>query len=203
MLQCFSLHVCWSLWAGIWSIQINNRSIQDLHIFGDPSRIPIVIVERVINAPLRSTSGNSYFTNPNEKDTPSLLTDIGSKAKNKSGPNTQQRGRVLKIVVFVHGFQVCVKCSTLWLNCTDVLVLFRHCWFCSLIFSRWSISPCCIRFCSEKLSIGCFMFSRLSLLLALWSNSNQHEVEFHLMQLILFHKIRWSHVEVKLYNPHS
>ncbi|KAG5566317.1 hypothetical protein RHGRI_002051 [Rhododendron griersonianum] len=89
----------------IEQMRINNRSIQDLHIFGDPSRIPIVIVERVINAPLRSTSGNSYFTNPNEKDTPSLLTDIGSKAKNKSGPNTQQRGRVLKIVVFVHGFQ--------------------------------------------------------------------------------------------------
>lgn len=89
-----------------------------------------------MNAPLRSTSGNSYFTNPNEKDAPSLLTDIGSKAKNKSGPNTQQRGRVLKIVVFVHGFQVRVKCSKLWLNCTDVLVLFRHCWFCSLIFLR-------------------------------------------------------------------
>lgn len=93
-------------------MQINNRSIQDLHIFGDPSRIPIIIVERVVNAPLRSTSGNSYFAHPNQKDAPSLLTDIGSKAKHKvSGPGPQQQGRVLKIVVFVHGFQVCVECS--------------------------------------------------------------------------------------------
>ncbi|THG10962.1 hypothetical protein TEA_003770 [Camellia sinensis var. sinensis] len=90
----------------IEQMRINNRSIQDLHIFGDPSGIPIIIVERVVNAPLRSTSGNSYFTHLNQKDTSSLSTDIGFKGKNKlSAASPQQNGRVLRIVVFVHGFQ--------------------------------------------------------------------------------------------------
>ena len=94
-------------------MQINNRSIQDMHLFGDPSRIPIIIVERVVNAPLRSTVGNSYFSNLNQKDASPLLDDIGSKANNKlSAPSPQQSGRVLKIVVFVHGFQACLRFLT-------------------------------------------------------------------------------------------
>ncbi|KAF5942824.1 hypothetical protein HYC85_020466 [Camellia sinensis] len=51
--------------------------------FGDPSGIPIIIVEHVVNAPLCSTSGNSYFTHLNQKDTSSLSTDIGFKGKSK------------------------------------------------------------------------------------------------------------------------
>ncbi|KAK3000770.1 hypothetical protein RJ639_020617, partial [Escallonia herrerae] len=90
----------------IAQMRINNRSIQDMHIFGDPSRIPIIIVERVVNAPMRSTSGNTYFSNLDQKDTHSILSGIGSKPVNKlSGASPRQSGRVLKIVVFVHGFQ--------------------------------------------------------------------------------------------------
>ncbi|KAL0342774.1 UNVERIFIED_CONTAM: hypothetical protein Scaly_1940000 [Sesamum calycinum] len=86
----------------IAQMMMNNRSIQDMHIFGDPARIPIVIVERVINAPLRSTSGNSYFTQLDRKDTNSLMAGSGSNPIKLTGrPND----RVLKIVVFVHGFQ--------------------------------------------------------------------------------------------------
>ncbi|KAL6976588.1 hypothetical protein U1Q18_025377 [Sarracenia purpurea var. burkii] len=100
-------------------MRINNRSIQDMHIFDDPLRIPIIIVERVVNAPLRTTSGNSYFTHLNQKDTFSSLTDIGSKSRNKvSATSPQQNGRVLKIVVFVHGFQACFI-FTSWLKFVD------------------------------------------------------------------------------------
>ncbi|KAI3697055.1 hypothetical protein L6452_29781 [Arctium lappa] len=84
----------------IAQMRINNRSIQDLHIFGDPSRIPIIIVERVVNAPLHSPSGNSYFRNMDPKDTNGLLPEIDSRFS-----GNQQKGRVLKIAVFVHGFQ--------------------------------------------------------------------------------------------------
>ncbi|XP_024983059.1 protein FAM135B-like isoform X2 [Cynara cardunculus var. scolymus] len=84
----------------IAQMRINNRSIQDLHIFGDPSRIPIIIVERVVNAPLHSPSGNSYFRNMDPKDTNGMLPEIDS-----SFSGNQQKGRVLKIAVFVHGFQ--------------------------------------------------------------------------------------------------
>ncbi|XP_071721425.1 uncharacterized protein [Rutidosis leptorrhynchoides] len=84
----------------IAQMRINNRSIQDLHIFGDPSRIPIIIIERVVNAPLRSPSGNSYFRNIDPKDTKTILPEVDS-----SLTSNNQKGRILKIAVFVHGFQ--------------------------------------------------------------------------------------------------
>ncbi|KAK4427205.1 hypothetical protein Salat_1489400 [Sesamum alatum] len=90
----------------IAQMRINNRSIQDLHIFGDPSRVPIVLVERVVNAPVRATSGNSYLSHVDQKETNSLTAGVGSDSSNKlSGASPRQNGRVLKIVVFVHGFQ--------------------------------------------------------------------------------------------------
>ncbi|KAL7153367.1 hypothetical protein ABFS83_04G163900 [Erythranthe nasuta] len=89
----------------IAQMRINNRFIQDLHIFGDPSSIPIVIVERVVNAPVRATSGNSYFSQLDQKDIQNVIADVDSKPSNKLSGETRQNGRVLKIVVFVHGFQ--------------------------------------------------------------------------------------------------
>lgn len=87
-------------------MQINNRFIQDMHIFGGPSRIPIVIVERVMNAPRRTFSENSYFRNVD------LIGGRGSQAgpssksgKQLSGASPPQHARDLKVVVFVHGFQ--------------------------------------------------------------------------------------------------
>lgn len=98
-------------------MQINNRSIQDMHIFGNPPNIPIVIVERVINAPRRSTSENSYLRHLDVIDSLGSLTGSSSAAVNKqSGPSRQQGGRVLKIVVFVHGFQASSGLLQLLLN---------------------------------------------------------------------------------------
>lgn len=84
----------------IAQMRINNRSIQDHQIFGDPSRIPVIIVERVVNAPLRSPSGNAYFRNMDPKETNGMLPEIDSNFS-----RNQQKGRILKIAVFVHGFQ--------------------------------------------------------------------------------------------------
>lgn len=93
--------------TGISLVQINNRSIQDMHIFEDPSRIPIILVERVVNAPLRTTSGSSYFSNLDHRDL-SLSIRSGFKPVNKlTGDSVQKNGRILKLVVFVHGFQAC------------------------------------------------------------------------------------------------
>ncbi|CAL8997658.1 unnamed protein product [Prunus brigantina] len=90
----------------IAQMKINNRSIQDMHIFGDPSSIPIVIVERVLNAPRRTTSENSYLRNLDVINSPGLLSGSGSESVNKrSSYSSPKKGRVLKIVVFVHGFQ--------------------------------------------------------------------------------------------------
>lgn len=67
---------------------MNSRSIQDLQIFKGPLRIPIIIIERVVNTPLPSTTGMSYLKN----------TDIN---------NNQQKSPDLRMAVFVHGFQAC------------------------------------------------------------------------------------------------
>ncbi|OVA03332.1 protein of unknown function DUF676 [Macleaya cordata] len=90
----------------IAQMRINNRSIQDMHIFSDPLRNPVILVERVMNAPLRTRSGNSFFTPLDQKDASSMLMGTRVNAGNKlSGTGPQRNGRVLRIVVFVHGFQ--------------------------------------------------------------------------------------------------
>lgn len=98
-------------WVEIWEciavLQINNRSIQDLHIFEDPSHIPIVIVERVVSAPVRSGSGDSYFSAVDHKDTNSFVARVDSALSSNQSGSPRQNGRVLRIVVFVHGFQAC------------------------------------------------------------------------------------------------
>lgn len=94
-------------------MQINNRSIQDMYIFGDPLRIPIIIVERVMNATRRTLSMNSYFTNVDRIDSPAsgagpstagIKSQTGMEIK-PSNAYPQKNSRQLKIVVFVHGFQ--------------------------------------------------------------------------------------------------
>ncbi|XP_019438459.1 PREDICTED: protein FAM135B-like isoform X1 [Lupinus angustifolius] len=80
----------------IAQMQINNRSIQDMYIFGDPLRAPIVIVERVMNTPRRNSNQNSYLRHVQTELSPDI---IGM----KSAPPSF--ARMLKIVVFVHGFQ--------------------------------------------------------------------------------------------------
>ncbi|KAL5703662.1 hypothetical protein ACHQM5_022189 [Ranunculus cassubicifolius] len=88
----------------IAQMRINNRSIQDMHIFGDPLSIPVILVDRVVNAPLRTTSGNSFFSVLDAIDTLSISTGNNSKLGSRlAGP--QKTYRVLKMVIFVHGFQ--------------------------------------------------------------------------------------------------
>ncbi|XP_021639963.2 uncharacterized protein LOC110635076 isoform X1 [Hevea brasiliensis] len=90
----------------IAQMRINTRSIQDMHIFGDPLRIPIIFVERVINSPRRTFSENSYFRNLDLIDSLGLLTGPCTEALKKlPGGTSHKKARVLKIGVFVHGFQ--------------------------------------------------------------------------------------------------
>ncbi|CAF1924586.1 protein FAM135B isoform X1 [Brassica napus] len=85
----------------IAQMRINNRGIQDMHIYGDPMRVPIVIIEGVWNAPKRTFSDRSSMRHVDKIDS-SLLNDEN---ESRTHNNPQQSGRELKIVVFVHGFQ--------------------------------------------------------------------------------------------------
>ncbi|CAH2038426.1 unnamed protein product [Thlaspi arvense] len=76
---------------------INNRAVQDMHIFGDPMRVPIVIIERVWNAPRRTFSDNSYMRHVDKIDS-SLLNGNDEESGTRKHNNSQQSGRELKIV---------------------------------------------------------------------------------------------------------
>ncbi|GLT93665.1 hypothetical protein SLE2022_114460 [Rubroshorea leprosula] len=90
----------------IAQMKMNNQSIQDMYIFGDPLRIPILIVEHVMNAHRRAFSDDSYLRNLDLIDTASLLTGACSEAEKKQpSKSLPENGRDLKIAVFVHGFQ--------------------------------------------------------------------------------------------------
>ncbi|KAG8632741.1 protein FAM135A isoform X2 [Manihot esculenta] len=91
----------------IAQMRINTRSIQDMHIFGDPQRIPIIFVERVINSPRRTLSENSYFRNCDLIDSLGLLAAPRTESLKKlpSSSTSRRKARDLKIGVFVHGFQ--------------------------------------------------------------------------------------------------
>ncbi|RDX82911.1 hypothetical protein CR513_36240, partial [Mucuna pruriens] len=73
---------------GIAQMRINNRSLQDMYIFGDPLRVPIIIVERLENM-YRSASVKSYFLPLDEKARHIL--ENGSRAIIKLSGNSPQQ----------------------------------------------------------------------------------------------------------------
>jgi len=86
-------------------LQINTRSIQDMHIYADPSCIPVVRIEKHVMIVPRHCSSEDFLTvssEPGETFLPPLLRGL-SLEKNTSGFKS---GYVLRAVIFVHGFQV-------------------------------------------------------------------------------------------------
>lgn len=90
-------------------MQINNLSIQDMHIFSDPLHVPVVLVEHhIMNVILRSTSGNSSLSSLDKNDLSTVSMIPGFKVAPKLlDASPQRNGRVLRAVIFVHGFQAC------------------------------------------------------------------------------------------------
>lgn len=86
-------------------MQINNRSLQDMYIFGDPLLVPIIIVERLTNV-YHSAIVNSNFI-PLEGEGRHILENGSRATKKLCGSSPQKNELVLRIVVFVHGFQAC------------------------------------------------------------------------------------------------
>ncbi|XP_027942595.1 protein FAM135B-like isoform X4 [Vigna unguiculata] len=74
----------------IEQMRINNRSIQDMQIFGDPLRTPIVIVEHVLNVPRRFPSENSLLRHIGHIDSDGfpLSLNYDSIAKKFAQPNS-------------------------------------------------------------------------------------------------------------------
>ncbi|PKA57082.1 hypothetical protein AXF42_Ash002386 [Apostasia shenzhenica] len=90
----------------IAQMKINNRSIQDMQIFGDPSRVPVVIVEHVMNTTVHGSGNNKSLFAAKQTDSATVTTRFVGKDASKSSVLGKRGSRVLKVVVFVHGFQV-------------------------------------------------------------------------------------------------
>lgn len=85
-------------------MQINNRSLQDMYLFGDPLLVPIIIVERMANVYRSASLDSSYISMENDAR---HVRGNGSRSAKKWCGSSQQNGHVLRVVVFVHGFQAC------------------------------------------------------------------------------------------------
>lgn len=95
-------------------MQINNRSLQDMYLFGDPLLVPIIIVERMANVYRSASLDSSYISM--ENDARHVLLGNGSRSAKKWSGSSQQNGHVLRVVVFVHGFQACLTFLQLLLS---------------------------------------------------------------------------------------
>ena len=75
-----------------------------MHIYADPSRVPVVLIEQHLMVVPQHGSSKDLATNSSEqKDTIVLPKLQGeSSAQKTSG---KKGGRVLRAVIFVHGFQ--------------------------------------------------------------------------------------------------
>ena len=93
-------------------LQINNQSVQDMQIFGDPSHVPVILVEQhIMNVPLHDSGDNSLLHSLNHNVMAAISTQTGERTAPKLGFGAKKNGRILKVVVFVHGFQACAPPS--------------------------------------------------------------------------------------------
>lgn len=102
MISVFRMTVVYDI--SVILMQINNRSLQDMYLFGDPLLVPIIIVERMANVYRTASLDSSYISM--ENDARHILGNGSRSAKKWSG-SSQQNSHVLRVVVFVHGFQAC------------------------------------------------------------------------------------------------
>ncbi|XP_010912434.1 uncharacterized protein [Elaeis guineensis] len=90
----------------IGQMKINNQSVQDMQIFGDPSHVPVILVEQhIMNVPLHDSGDNSLLHSLNHNVMAAISTQTGERTAPKLGFGAKKNGRILKVVVFVHGFQ--------------------------------------------------------------------------------------------------
>ncbi|XP_027345052.1 protein FAM135B-like isoform X3 [Abrus precatorius] len=89
--------------SGIAQMRINNRSIQDMYIFGDPLLVPIIIVECLTNMHYPANVNSNGI--PLEDEVRHILENGPRTTKKLCGSSPHQNEHILRIVVFVHGFQ--------------------------------------------------------------------------------------------------
>uniref|UniRef100_A0A0D9XX67 DUF676 domain-containing protein n=1 Tax=Leersia perrieri TaxID=77586 RepID=A0A0D9XX67_9ORYZ len=86
----------------ITQMKINTLSVQDMHIYADPSRVPVVLIEQHVMVVPQHGSSKDLATNSSEqKDTIVLPKLQGDSLALKSSAG-KKGGRILRAVVFGH-----------------------------------------------------------------------------------------------------
>jgi len=75
-----------------------------MHIYADPSRVPVVLIEQhVMVIPQHGSSKDLALNAAEQKDTIVLPKLQGDSLATKS--TGKKSGRILRAIIFVHGFQ--------------------------------------------------------------------------------------------------
>ncbi|XP_066355513.1 uncharacterized protein [Miscanthus floridulus] len=88
----------------IAQMKINTQSVQDMHIYAVPSRVPVVLIEQHVMVVPQHSSSKDLASSPEQKDTIVLPKLQGESLVPKSSAG-KKSGRILRAVIFVHGFQ--------------------------------------------------------------------------------------------------
>jgi hypothetical protein len=86
-------------------LQINTRSVQDMHIYADPSRVPVVLIEQHLMVVPQHGSSKDFATNSSEQKDTIVLPKLQGESSGLKITSAKKGGRVLRAVIFVHGFQ--------------------------------------------------------------------------------------------------
>ncbi|KAM0836784.1 hypothetical protein ACQ4PT_062065 [Festuca glaucescens] len=89
----------------IAQMKINTRSVQDMHIYADPSRVPVVLIEQHLMVVPQHGSSKDLVTNSSEQKDTIVLPKLQGESSALKITGGKKGGRVLRAVIFVHGFQ--------------------------------------------------------------------------------------------------
>ncbi|KAJ1264879.1 hypothetical protein BS78_08G035700 [Paspalum vaginatum] len=89
----------------IAQMKINTQSVQDMHIYADPSRVPVVLIEQHVMVVPQHGSSKDLASNASEQKETIVLPKLQGESLAPKSSAGKKGGRILRAVIFVHGFQ--------------------------------------------------------------------------------------------------
>jgi len=86
-------------------MKINTQAVQDMQIYADPSRVPVVLIEQHVMVVPQHTSSKDLASNTSEQKDTIVLPKLQGESLVPKSSAGKKSGRILRAVIFVHGFQ--------------------------------------------------------------------------------------------------
>jgi hypothetical protein len=87
-------------------LQIDPGSVQDMHIYADPSCIPVLRIEQNVMVVPQHGSSMDFATDSSEPQDSIVPPEQREECTPRKPGGMTESGHVLRAVIFVHGFQV-------------------------------------------------------------------------------------------------